>query len=101
MCRTLSASTRILNFYLLDDWKPLMCFEQVVALAKRQIWKINVIPGGVDGQDQRGTREKSVPSPVGGVRLWPRSSGRNDKEGRPERPAGMNDPLEVHRGPLA
>lgn len=97
MCRTLSARMRILNFYLLDDWKSSMYFEQVVALAIRQIWKINVIPWGWMGR----TREKSVPSPVGGVRLWPRSSGRYDKEGRPERPAGMNDPLEVHRGPLA
>ena len=59
MCRTLSARMRILNFYLLDDWKPLMCFEQVVALAKRQIWKINVIPGGWMGRTREGP-EKSL-----------------------------------------
>lgn len=38
--RTLSARMRILTFYLLDDWKLAMCFEQEIVLAKRQFGKI-------------------------------------------------------------
>lgn len=40
---------------------------------------------GVDRQDQRWTRERSVPHPVGGVM----------RKEDPERPAGMNDPREM------
>lgn len=63
---------RIFSFHLLDDWKLWMCFEQEVALAKRQFGKINTIPGGGSTGPEMDPGEVCAPS-----------CGRGDEEGRP------------------
>lgn len=49
-----------------------MCFEQEVALAKRQFGKINTIPGGGSTGPEMDPGEVCAPS-----------CGRGDEEGRP------------------